>query len=291
MTKIGFLGLGKIGMPIARHLIAAGHEVLGYRRGDIATFVALGGVAAGSPAEVGAADVVFLCLPGKAALEEVIDGPDGLMSTAKPGQVIACLGSCPVPAKQAFADAFAKKGTVFLDGEVSGSPGMVEGRKAAIYLSGDEAASEGIRPLVEAFTETCLYLGAFGSATRIKLLNNVLVALDIAGTAQVMAIGLHGGVDPERLIEAVKRGSGSSVQFGLRAPWMAERRFTPQQGAAQALHYYVSQCREMAVDAGVSTRLIDELIDIYSRALPIVGDRDAAAILELFETPAKMPRS
>ncbi|MBW8638456.1 NAD(P)-dependent oxidoreductase [Hoeflea sp. WL0058] len=286
MTTIGFLGLGKIGMPVSKHLIEAGHEVVGYKRSGIEAFTGIGGKAAASPAEVGsAADIVFLCLPDSDALEAVVNGSDGLMGVAREGQILIGLGSNPVPVKQRHADAFASKGAVFLDGEVSGTPVMVENKAAAIYLAGDESSAEKIRPIVETFTQNCMFLGAFGSATKIKLLNNLLVALNIAGAAQVIAIGTHGGIDPEKLIPAVVKGSGTSGQFAIRAPMMVERKFTPMLGSAKALAYYVGEIRQMAVDAGVSTRLIDEMIDLYEKAVPIIGDRDVAALLEYFEKP------
>jgi 3-hydroxyisobutyrate dehydrogenase len=107
--------------------------------------------------------------------------------------------------------------------------------------------------------------------------------LHIAGTAQAMAIGLKTGVDTDLLIKAVAMGSGGSTQFAIRAPWMAERRFLPQQGSAHGLARYLDTAKELAGDVGLQTPLLDCLINIYSRALPIIGERDVAAILELFE--------
>lgn len=286
MTTTGFIGLGKIGMPIAKHLLDAGHKVVGYKRSGIDAFTDIGGTAAASPREVGeAADLLFLCLPNDAALEAVVDGDDGLLTVARKGQIVVGIGSNPVPFKKRIADRFAEKGAVFLDGEVAGTPGMVVARKAGIYLAGDEAAADAIRPVVATFAENCLYLGAFGSATKIKLLNNLLVAVNIAGAAQVVAIALNSGVDPEMMIDAVNKGSGATGQFAIRAPWMAERKFTPIQGSAKALTYYVKEIKSMAEEAGVSTELIDDILAIYEQAIPAIGDRDVAALLEYFETP------
>jgi 3-hydroxyisobutyrate dehydrogenase len=118
----------------------------------------------------------------------------------------------------------------------------------------------------------------------VKLVNNFLVALHIAGTAQAMALGLKTGVDKELLIKAVASGSGGSTQFGIRAPWMAQRRFMPQQGSAAGLAHYLDTAKEMAVEAGVATDLIDCVIDVFARAVPNIGERDVAAILEFFES-------
>src|SRR5438270_8430785 len=104
METVGFVGIGKIGLPIAENLIKSGYRVLGYRRSSLADFEKLGGVPARSPAEVGAqADIVLSCLPSSEALDEVVQGPDGLVKSARPGQLIVELGSHPVPDKQRHA--------------------------------------------------------------------------------------------------------------------------------------------------------------------------------------------
>jgi 3-hydroxyisobutyrate dehydrogenase-like beta-hydroxyacid dehydrogenase len=285
MQKIGFVGIGKIGLPICQHLIKGGFPVVGYRRSSLAAFEEAGGIAARSPAEVGAqADIVFTCLPSDAALDEVVHGPQGLLGTARAGQIVVEFGSHPVKIKQQYVARFADKGADFLDGEVSGTPGMVQARKGVIYLGGPAAAVKQVEPVVAAFADLCLHLGAFGAATKVKLVNNFLVALHIAGTAQAMALGLKTGVDKDLLIKAVATGSGGSTQFGIRAPWMAERRFTPQQGSAAGLAHYLTSAKAMADDAGVATDLLDCLIDVFDRAVPAIGERDVAAILEFFES-------
>jgi 3-hydroxyisobutyrate dehydrogenase-like beta-hydroxyacid dehydrogenase len=285
MQKIGFVGVGKIGLPICANLMKSGFPVVGYRRSSLTEFEKAGGIAARSPADVGAqTDVVFTCLPDDAALEEVVHGPQGLLTAARPGQIVVEFGSHPVPVKQQYVPPFAKKGVTFLDGEVSGTPGMVIQRKAVIYLGGPADAVKQIEPIVSGFADLCLHLGDFGAATKVKLVNNFLVALHIAGTAQAMALGLKAGVDKDLLIKAVATGSGSSTQFGIRAPWMAERRFMPQQGSASGLAHYLDTAKVMADDAGLATDLLDCLIDIFARAVPDIGSRDVAAMLEFFES-------
>jgi len=282
---IGVVGVGKIGLPICEHLIKQGLSVVGYRRSSLAEFEKLGGTPARSAADVGRqADIVLACLPSDEALEEVINGPEGLLASARPGQIVVELGSHPVPVKQKYVAPLAAKGATFLDGEVSGTPGMVAQRKAVVYLGGPTPAVKIIEPVIAKFADLCLHLGDFGAATRVKLVNNFLVALHIAGTAQAMALGLKTGVDKDLLIKAVATGSGGSTQFAIRAPWMAERRFMPQQGSAGVLVHYLESAREMAAEAGVATELLDCMLDVYTRAVPGIGERDVAAMLEFFET-------
>jgi 3-hydroxyisobutyrate dehydrogenase len=284
METIGFIGIGKIGLPICKSLLESGAKVAGYRRSSLADFEALGGTAARSPAEVGAqADITFLCLPSDQALDEVVNGPDGLLQSARPGQVIVELGSHPVAIKERYVGILGGKGAAFLDGEVSGTPGMVAARKAYIYLAGDEAAAARAEPAVRRFSDLYLYLGEFGAATKVKLVNNLLVALNIAGAAQAMALGLALGIRKDMLIEAVSKGSGGSLQFNIRAPWMADGAFLPMQGSAKALLHYLETAKDVALEAGVGTALIDDLINLYRDAIPGIGDRDVAAMVEHFK--------
>jgi 3-hydroxyisobutyrate dehydrogenase-like beta-hydroxyacid dehydrogenase len=285
MRKIGFIGVGKIGLPICEHLIRSGYIVVGYRRSSLEDFEKLGGVVARSAADVGAqAEIVFTCLPNDQALENVVCGGDGLLESARPGQIVVEFGSHPVPIKQQYVAPFAAKNVAFLDGEISGTPGMVLQRKGVVYLGGPTEAVQKVEPIVAAFAESCLHLGDFGAATKVKLVNNFLVALHIAGTAQAMALGLSTGVDKDLLITAVATGSGGSTQFGIRAPWMAERRFMPQQGSAAGLAHYLDTAKDMADDAGVATDILDCLIGLFARAVPSIGERDVAAMFEYFET-------
>ena len=291
METVGLVGVGKIGLPIAENLIKSGYRVVGYRRSSLAAFEKIGGIAAGSPAEIGAqADIVFSCLPSSQALEDVVQGPNGLVTSARAGQIIVELGSHPVPDKQRHVAPLAAKGASFLDGEVSGTPGMVLARRAVIYLAGDKEACAKAERTVGGFADSCLYFGRFGAASRVKLVNNLLVAINIAATAEAMALGLKAGVDVDLMIKAIATGSGGSTQFGIRAPWMAERRFLPQQGTVQSLEYYLEMAKAFADEVGAATPLLDCLLDIYRRAVPVVGDRDVAAILEFFEQPGPARR-
>ena len=111
---------------------------------------------------------------------------------------------------------------------------MVAARKAVIYLGGDAEAAKKVEPVVKGFADLCLYFGPFGAATKVKLVNNLLVAINIAATAEAMALGLKAGVDIDLMIKAIATGSGGSTQFGIRAPWMAQRKFQPVQGRAGA---------------------------------------------------------
>jgi 3-hydroxyisobutyrate dehydrogenase len=290
METIGFIGVGKIGMPISENLIKSGRRVVGYRRTSLAEFEKIGGVAALSSADVGAqADIIFSCLPSVAALDDVVQGPRGLVHTARPGQIVVELGSHPVPDKQRQIAPLAQKGATFIDGEVSGTPGMVAAKKGVIYLAGDAAACSRLKDVVAGFADSCLYFGEFGAASRVKLVNNLLVAIHIAATAEAMALGLKAGVEVPLMIKAIAAGSGGSTQFNIRAPWMAERRFLPAQGSVPALQHYFDMIGDFADRVGVATPLLDCAATLYERFVAMgFGEFDGAKMVDVI---GSLPRS
>jgi 3-hydroxyisobutyrate dehydrogenase-like beta-hydroxyacid dehydrogenase len=296
MQTVGFVGVGKIGLPISENLIKSGYRVVGYRRSSLAEFEKIGGVPMHSAAEVGAqADIVFSCLPSDEALDEVVQGPRGLVSAARPGQIVVELGSYPLPVKTRQIAPLAQKGAIFIDGEVAGTPGMVSARKGVVYLAGDEATCKRLEPVVAGFADSCIYFGAFGAASRVKLINNLLVAINIAATAEAMALGLKAGVDVDTMIKAIATGSGGSTQFAIRAPWMAQRRFKPPQGTIPGLQHYVEMIGEFADSVGVATPLLDRTAELFDRFVAMgLADCDGAAMIDVIgslprTTPLKSP--
>src|SRR6202040_1201528 len=231
---------------------------------------------------------VFSCLPSTEALDDAMQGPAGLVQTAKPGQIVIELGSHPVPDKKRQIAPLQQKGAKFIDGEVSGTPGMVAAKKGVIYLAGDAAACKKLEAVVAGFADSCLYFGEFGAASRVKLVNNLLVAIHIAATAEAMALGLKAGVDVELMIKAIATGSGGSTQFGIRAPWMAQRRFLPAQGTAPALQHYFDMIDDFADSVGVATPMLDRAVELYDKFMAMgLGEQDVAAMVDAI---AALPR-
>ena len=289
METVGLIGIGKIGLPIAENLIKSGYRVVGYRRSAMTDFEQTGGIPAGSPAEVAAqADIVLTCLPSAKALDEVVQGKNGLVDAVRPGQIVVELGSHPVRVKERQIAPLAAKGATFVDGEVSGTPGMVQQRKGVIYLAGNSYACKTVERVVAGFANSCIYFGEFGAASKVKLINNLMVALNIAATAEAMALGLRVGVEVDLMIKAIASGSGGSTQFGIRAPWMAQRRFQPVQGTVPALLHYFDMIDELAQSVGAATPMLDRAGELYRRFVDMgLADQDVAAMVDVI---GSMPR-
>jgi 3-hydroxyisobutyrate dehydrogenase len=213
-------------------------------------------------------------VPTVDAIDQVVNGPDGLIHSARAGQVIVELGSHPIPDKQKHVAPLAAKGAAYLDGEVSGTPGMVAARKGVIYLGGDAAAAKKIEPVIKGFADLSIYFGPFGGASKVKLINNLLVSINIAAAAEAMALGLKAGVDIDAMIKAIANGSGGSTQFGIRAPWMAQRKFQPIQGSPALLSHYFGMIDDWADSIGVATPLFDRAVELYRHCADMGLDKD-----------------
>jgi 3-hydroxyisobutyrate dehydrogenase-like beta-hydroxyacid dehydrogenase len=177
---------------------------------------------------------------------------------------------------------------LFLDGEVGGTPSMVSARKAVVYLAGDADAAKKVEPVIRGFTDVYHYFGPFGSASKVKLINNLLVAVHMAATGEAMALALKTGVDIDLLIKAVAAGSGGSTQFGIRAPMMAQGRFLPAMGTAVTISHYFELIGDLADRAGVATPMLDRAAELYARCIDMgLGEHDNAVMVEVIR---RLPR-
>jgi 3-hydroxyisobutyrate dehydrogenase len=283
INNIGVIGLGRIAMPIALLLLKGGARVPGYRRSSMADFEAAGGIAKASAADVAAdCEFVICCLPSPESLDDVMTGPRGVIHTVRPGQIVLELGTYSFDVKERQRRALAEKGAVFIDGEISGTPGMVAERKSSVFIAGDPEACKIAAEVVKGFSDTCTYFGKFGAAIQVKLIANLLVTLNIAASAEAMALAVRTGIDMNLLINAVGSGAGSSRQFVIRAPWMAERKFHPAQGPVETLTHYFEPIRSMAAELNVATPMLDRAIGLYEKAIADgKGELDVACLVDV----------
>lgn len=281
---VGMIGLGALGLPIAKNLIASGHEVVGYRRTNTDAFVAAGGTLASSPREVAekCGDTALFCLSGFDAFKDVVDGADGFLAGSHEGQIVLELSTYSQADKYAGRDLLAKAGVTLVEGEVSGIPTMVEQRKGVVFYAGDERACAAVEDVVKGFTDIHYKLDAFGDALKMKLVANTLVTIHIATTAEAVNLAEKAGIDLDKLIEILGPGAGGSVQFNVRAPWMRDRRWLPAVGGFETLTHYFPLIDDMAGSSGAATPILDAAKDLYRRGLEMnLGDNDAAAIFEV----------
>ncbi|WP_397475227.1 NAD(P)-dependent oxidoreductase [Pusillimonas sp.] len=291
-TTVGMVGIGQLGLPVADNLIQAGFKVVGFRRTDREGFIGLGGQALESPAQVARqADIILLCLPSEEASLQVLEASDGLLSALGPGKIVIEMGTYRKAFKLQQAARLAELGVKVLEAEVSGSPPMVKARKAAIYVGGDAQLLEQCRPVLEAISPAVFHLGEYGAAVSMKLIANYLLAIHTLAAAEAMNMGARAGFDPKLVAEVIQKGAGGSAMFGVRAPLMAERAFSPAPGPFTTLEKYLELGRLMADELGCATPLFSAAEPYYKRALESdMRHEDIAALLKLIEADCKPER-
>jgi 3-hydroxyisobutyrate dehydrogenase-like beta-hydroxyacid dehydrogenase len=286
---IGMIGIGQLGLPIAANLIQAGFKVVGFRRTGQEEFVARGGHALASAAEVTRqADIVLLCLPSEKAQKDILQGPNGVLGALKPGQIVVELSTYSKAFKMEQAKRIEECGARVLESEVSGSPPMVAQRKASLYLGGSAALIEECKPVLDAITANHFHIGAFGSAVAMKLIANYLLSIHVLAAAEAMNLGARAGFDPHLVAEVIKHGGGGSTMFSIRAPMMAARTFTPAPGPFVTLKKYLDLGRAMSDELGAAAPLFSAAAPYFYRAIDSgIGDEDIAAVIKLLEAESQ----
>ena len=284
--RIGFVGLGNIGLPAALNLIKAGFAVVGHDLRPSVELAEAGGIMAADPADIAACDIILQSLPTPGALEHSIGA---LLPHLRPGQIIADISSYPLEAKQAQAERVRAAGATMLDCEISGLPFMVSDRTAVLFCAGDPAAMERCAAVFDAFTVRHFYLGEFGAATKMKLIANFMVCAHNLLGAEALNLGRAAGLDPAQMVEVLKPSAAGSATFANKAPLMLSRAFDQGRGPFRHMFGYLERAVQLARDNGVSgaTPVLERVREVYARAArEDRHDQDIAAIIEVIEAMA-----
>jgi putative dehydrogenase len=280
MDRVGVIGLGKMGLPIAMNLMTRGFHVTGYRRSGSPELAAAGGTVAGSAAEVAAAaDVLLSIVPGAEDVEEIIGGPAGTLTAMKPGTIHIEMSTIDVDRKARLRDQVRAKGGDLLDCPITGSPGMVAPRLATTFASGDQASVEAVSAVLDAISGPWVYTGAFGTGARMKYIANLLLAVHTVAAAEAVALARRSGLDLELVQRTLDNSIASSAIWKQRAPLMAERAWSPAPGPIRTLHPILEQIEDHAAQAGLPTPVFAAAKEVFDKALADGwGDLDIASV-------------
>jgi len=227
--KIGFIGLGIMGAPMAGHLIKAGHELfLNTRSAVPAELAAAGGKACASAMEVAQkADIVILMLPDTPDVEKVLFGKDGVAAGLSGGKAVIDMSSISPVATKDFAKKIGALGCSYLDAPVSG--GQVGARNAtlSIMVGGPQAKFDEVKPLFEAMGKNITRVGETGDGQTAKVANQIIVALNIEAVAEALVFAAKAGADPAKVREALMGGFASSKILEVHGERMIKRTFDP----------------------------------------------------------------
>jgi 2-hydroxy-3-oxopropionate reductase len=230
--NVGFIGLGAMGLPMARRVLGAGHTMcttFHRRREPAEQLRAMGATILATPAEVAAAaDVVITILPADAELKEVAFGATGILGGVASGKTLIEMTSGTALAMQEIAAAIESKGGTVLDAPVSGGTPAAEQGTLTIMVGGDEALLERFRPLLQAMGTRILHVGKVGQGKIVKIVNQMMAAIHLLTIGEAFALGTKNGADPEVLYEVIKSSSGYSKMMDLRLPgFLLEGSFQP----------------------------------------------------------------
>lgn len=227
--RIGFIGLGVMGAPMARNLLDAGHDLQIHRVKERSQYlVDAGATALSSPAAAAAgAEVVILMLPDTPDVEAVLLGEGGVLSGLGDGALVIDMSSISPVQTEQFAAAVTDAGGQYVDAPVSG--GEVGARDGAltIFVGGEDAAVERAMPLLDILGARITHMGAAGAGQATKVVNQIIVALTIEAVAEGLALAEASGIDPERVRAALDGGFASSRILELHGKRMVERAFDP----------------------------------------------------------------
>lgn len=284
-ATIGMVGLGQLGLPIARNLMRAGFRVAGYRRTNREEFEVEGGIAFDSPAEVTEqSDILLLCLPSESAQLIALNGPNGILTALRPGQIVIELGTYRKQFKLEQAASLEKHGARVLEVEVSGSPPMIAERKGALYLGGSQDLVDECSDILKAIAENQFYLGEFGSAVSMKIIANYLLTIHTLAAAEAINLGTRAGFDPALVAEVIKVGAGNSEMFSIRGPMMAARKFSPAPGPFATLEKYLQLATELSEELACATPLFSAAAPYFYRGLRSdFAAEDVSAVIKLIE--------
>jgi 3-hydroxyisobutyrate dehydrogenase len=216
--KIGFVGLGAMGLPMTRHLVESGHQVVvaSRSRGPIDRAVAFGAVDGGSPAGVASsADIVFLCVPSSSQVEEVVAA---MLGDLGPGQVVVDCSTIDPDVSRAQHARVTATGAAFLDAPLSGGTAGAEAGTLTLMVGGDESTLDRIRPTLGAFAGLIVHVGGPGMGQVVKLCNNLIYAAQMLATSEATALARTSGVDMAKLYEVLVHATGDCVAVRTRLP-------------------------------------------------------------------------
>ncbi len=285
MEQIGFIGLGIMGLPMAKRLLEAGYQLLvndvSQERVEILTRL---GARSAACSQIGQeCGLVFTILPNGSIVQRVLFAPDGVAGSLAPGSLVVDMSSVTPGDSKICAEKLGTLGCRFLDSPVSGGePGAVNGT-LAFMVGGDSADFERAKPCFEVMGASATLVGPVGSGSVTKLANQIIVNMGIAAVSEAMVLATRAGADPGRVFQAIRGGLAGSAVLEAKAPMMLRRDFKPG-GKISINHKDVKNVIATAHELDVPLPLTAQLFEIM-QALKVGGhmDEDHSGIVQYFE--------
>ncbi len=286
--KIGFIGLGRMGLPMSYNLLNAGYDLTVHNRSQekVRQIADAGATAAASAAEVVAnCDIVLACLPDVETCERVLLGE--ALPNARPGQIIVDHSTVGAATSKACAAAAEDRGAMFLDAPISGGTERATDGTLTIMVGGPTEAYAKAQPAFDVMGAVVRHVGPTGSGTAAKLVNQLLVGVHMVAAAEAMLLGAKSGADPALVFELVNSGWGQSFLLGRNAPAMLDRDFEGTRTQLRVFLKDLGLIQEMARDLDTPIAAGDLAYRLLAEAVEQgLGDLDSAAIVLPMEQQA-----
>jgi 3-hydroxyisobutyrate dehydrogenase-like beta-hydroxyacid dehydrogenase len=267
---VGQVGLGIMGGAFARHLLAAGFNVVGYDVAPAANraLTRAGGRAARSCAEVAARSrILITSLPSPAAMEEAYFGKHGIAGGARPGTIVIEASTMTLELKESLRRRLARRDVTLLDCPISGTGAQAAAKDIAVYASGERRAFNRCRKVFDGFARSTYYCGKFGIGSKLKFVANLLVTIHNLSTAEAMVVGEKAGVDLGLLYRVISDGAGASRMFQVRGPMMVRGRYMPAHMKSKIYQKDIDIIGAFVRQLKCPTPLFDGSIPYYTAAL------------------------
>ncbi len=290
VKRVGFVGLGTMGKPMAKNLMNAGFSLTVYNRSKSKAdeLEKIGAKVASSPKEVAMnSDVVVSCVTDSAAVEEIALGPEGIIEGARKGMVyIDCSTISPVATKR-IAEALAVKGVKMLDAPVSGGEkGAIEGA-LAIMVGGDKQVFDECKDIFQGMGKNIVYIGESSMGQVCKACNQMIAACTLAGISEAFVLGTKAGIDPDLMLSVLGKGVNRSWYMENVTPEIIKRNFKP---GFKLAHHYKDLGIALSAGKSIGTPLmVTGLIHEMMGALIVdgLGSDDNRSLVKFYENLAK----
>ena len=288
MAKLGFIGLGAMGAPMARNLLKAGHSVTVFarRKEAVDPLVAAGAQAAASPADVASrSSIVLTMVSDTKAVEEVVLGKDGILAGARPGSFVVDHSTIAPAAARAIAAELKAQDIGMLDAPVSGGVAAAESGTLSMMVGGEEPVFERCEPILASLGQTIVYIGASGAGQIAKACNQICTIVNQEAAAEAMLLAEKCGVDPLKVQRALMAGFAASRMLDLQAPKMIARHF---EGKVESrlhhkdIHIVLQMARELGIELPASAAAAEVLTELQHRG---GAKKDSAAVFAVLENP------
>jgi len=290
--KLGYLGLGMMGFPMAHRLLNAGYDVAVWNRsaGKAAALVEAGATLEAHPGEVAAAtSILFICVTDASAVEEVVFGRDGLAAVPGAGKLVVDFSSIhPDAARDIAARLKAANGMGWIDAPVSGGTKGAEEGTLAVMAGGEAADIERVRPYVLAMARKLTHMGPTGAGQTTKLCNQVIVGCAMAVLAEATRLAVNAGIDAGRLPEALTGGFADSIPLQLFVPRMVQGIHSPPLGHIATILKDLDTVVDVARKTSTAVPMTSLAAQLFRLAeLARGADADALEIYKLSETKSR----